>query len=143
MKVISTLLVAIVISGCASIQMPVGQETERSFSQESERPYDEAYRIIAKQMRACYRAIGLFGNGYDVQADMDAVNKQGVIELYYIGLTGAKNPEDSMFARTVTVEYSSNGSIITTTGTTPKYVYLTHRTIPTWLRGINSCGPKE
>jgi len=77
------------------------------------------------------------------KADLDTMNKQGMIELYYVGLTGAQNPEDSIFSRTVMVKEAPNGSIINTTGTTPKYVYLTHKTIPTWLRGIDSCAPKD
>ncbi len=131
------------LSGCAGIQIPPGQENERTFSQESNKHYQDAYRIIAKQMRACYRVIGLFGNGYDVQADLDTANKRGTVELYYVGLTGAQKPEDSIFSRTVTISDALNGSVISSTGTTPKYVYLMHKTIPTWLNGIDSCGPKE
>lgn len=130
------------LTGCAGIQMPPGQENTRTFTQESNKSYQEAYRLISKQMRACYRAIGLFGNGYDIQADLDAENKRGTVEVYYVGLTGAQKPEDSIFSRTVTISEAPNGSIITTTGTTPNYVYLTHKTIPTWLAGVDSCGPK-
>jgi hypothetical protein len=143
MKLIILLLTVGFLSGCAGIQIPVGQEDERTFTQESNKSYQDAYRIIAKQMRACYRVIGLFGNGYDVQADLDTTNKRGTVELYYVGLTGAQKPEDSIFSRTVTVSDAPNGSVISTTGTTPKYVYVTHKTIPTWLNGIDSCGPKE
>jgi hypothetical protein len=143
MKVIITLLVAILISGCAGVQMSVGQENEHGFTQESDKPYKEVYRIIAKQMLACYRHKTMFGNGYEVKADLDTLSKQGVIELCYVGLTGAQNPEDSIFSRTVTVKDAPNGSIIITTGTTPKYVYFTHKTIPIWLRGMDSCVPEE
>jgi hypothetical protein len=67
-------------------------------------PYLDAYRVIAKQMRACYRVIGLFGNGYDIQADLDTAHKAGTVELYHVALGGAvSKPEDSMFSRTVTV----------------------------------------
>jgi len=68
MKIIFTFLLIVLLSGCAGIQMPAGQENEHSFTQESKKTYRDAYRIISKQMRACYRYIGLFGNGYDVQS---------------------------------------------------------------------------
>lgn len=129
--------------GCAGIQIPPGSENEQTFIQESSKPYQDAYRIIAKQMRACYRVIGLFGNGYDIQADLDTMAKTGTVELYYVGFTGAQKPEESIFSRTVTISASPNGSIIKTSGTTPKYVYITHKTIPVWLDGIDSCAPKQ
>ena len=131
------------LSGCAGIQPPPGMENDRSFTQNSTKPYVEAYKIIAKQMRACYRAIGLLGNGYDVQADLDTANKTGTVELYYVGITGAQKPEDSVFSRTVTISASPDGSVITTSGTTPSYVYLTHKSIPGWLDGMDSCGPRS
>ena len=143
MKRIILLLTVSFLAGCAGIQIPPDQENQRTFTQESNKSYQDAYRIIAKQMRACYRVIGLFGNCYDVQADLDTANKRGTVELYYVGFTGAQKPEDSVFSRTVTISDAPSGSIISTTGTTPKYVYLTHKTIPTWLDGIDSCGPKK
>jgi hypothetical protein len=132
-----------VLSGCAGIEPPPGSENERSFTQNSTKPCLEAYKIVAKQMRACYRAIGFFGNGYDVQADLDTANKTGTVELYYVGIAGAQKPEDSIFSRTVTISATPNGSTITTSGTTPKYVYLTHKSIPGWLDGVDSCGPSS
>ncbi len=140
-KNLSFALILLALTGCAGIQPPQGQENQRTFVRTTDKPYREAYRIIAKQMRACYRVIGVFGNGYDVQADLDTENKTGTIELYYIGLTGAEKPEDSMVSRTVVVTGTPTGSTITTTGTTPKFVYLTHMTIPSWLDGVESCGP--
>ena len=133
----------LLLSACTVIQIPAGQEDQRIFTQETDMSYQEAYRIIAKQMRACYRVIGFFGNGYDIQADLDTMNKKGTVELYYVGFTGAKKPEESIFSRTVIVSDAPKGAIITTTGTTQKYVYLTHKTIPTWLKGIDSCGPQK
>ena len=136
-------LTAVFLCGCAAIPLPPDSELTGTYTQVVNQPYQEAYRTVAKQMRACYRAIGVFGNGYDVQADLDAVNRTGRIEVYYVGLTGAQKPEESRFSRTVLVEAQSEGSRITTSGTDPKIAYLTHRTIPTWLRGIDSCAPKE
>jgi hypothetical protein len=131
------------LSGCVGVEVPAGSENERSFTQRSAQPYREAYRIIAQQMRACYRAIGLFGNGYEVQADLDTAAKTGTVELYYVGLTGAEKPEESTFGRIVTISAAPNGSVITTKGTTPKYAYLTHKTIPMWLDGMVSCAPSS
>ena len=142
MKVLAVLLLG-VLTGCATIEMPKGQEESREFTQETAMPYQDAYRLIAKQMRACYRVIGVFGNGYDVQADLDSVNRSGRVELYYVGLTGAGKPEDSMISRNVTVKGRDAGAVITTSGTTPKFVYVNHLAIKNWLAGGESCGPAE
>ena len=90
--------------GCANIEMPPGQEDKQEFVQETTLPYREAYQIIAKQMRACYRVIGVFGNGYDIQADLDTADRSGRVEFYHVGITGASKPEDSIFSRTVTIK---------------------------------------
>jgi hypothetical protein len=134
-------LLALTLVGCATVQIPLGQESERTFVRDTSKPYQEVYRVVAKQMRACYRVLGVFGNGYDIQADLDSSAKTGTIELYPVGLTGAQKPEDSIFSRTVLITATATGATIKTTGTTPKYVYLTHMTIPTWLNGIDSCAP--
>lgn len=143
MKRFATLLAISIsmLSGCASVQIPPEQINQKTFTQESTKSYQESYRLIAKQMRACYKYIGLLGNGYDVQADLDSANKMGSVEVYYVGLTGAQKPEDSIFSRTVKITEAPNGSLITVTGTTPSYVYQTYRTIPKWLDGIDSCAP--
>lgn len=145
-KMVSKFIIAASISsllvGCAGVPLPAGQENQREFTQASELPYQQAYQIISKQMRACYRVIGLFGNGYDVQSDMDSASQTGRVELFHIGLTGSSKPEDSIFSRTIYVKSDSPGSIITTTGTTPKYVYYNHLIIKSWLKGNDSCGAK-
>lgn len=131
---------AVILGGCATIELPPGQESQREFSQETTLPYKDAYQIIAKQMRACYRVIGLFGNGYDVQADLDTAERIGRVELYHVGLTGSSKPEDSMISRTVTVKGRDNGSTVVTTGTSPKFVYGNHLAVASWLAGSDSCG---
>jgi hypothetical protein len=131
------------LAGCASVQLPPGAEERRDFTQTTSMPYQDAYRIIAKQMRACYRVIGVFGNGYDIQADLDSAARTGRIELYHVGLTGASKPEDSIFSRTVTVTTSGTGTVIRTVGTTPKYVYINHRAIAAWLAGSDTCAPAK
>jgi hypothetical protein len=135
------LLAAIALVGCASTPPPAGQEGQRAYTQQSAMPYQEAYRIIAKQMRACYRSIGPFGNGYDIQADMDTAAKTASVELYPVGLTGAEKPEDSQFSRTVSIKASGTGSLIETTGQTPKWVYMNHRAVTGWLAGDSVCRP--
>lgn len=105
----------------------------------SEVSYQAAYRLIAKQMRACYRIIGVFGNGYDVQADIDTQNKSATIEFYYVGITGAEKPEESKFGKVILIEAEGEGSRITVSGTTPQYVYGTFRTLPDWLAGETTC----
>lgn len=135
-----TLGLALLLGGCATIELPPGQENNREFIQETTLPYKDAYQIIAKQMRACHRVIGVFGNGYDVQADLDTAGRIGRVELYHVGLTGASKPEDSMFSRTVTVKGHDNGSTVVTTGTTPRFVYVNHLKVASWLAGSDSCG---
>lgn len=92
-------------------------------------------------MRACYRVIGVFGNGYDVQADADSALKTATVELYPVGLTGTQKPEDSMFSRVVQIRSTESGSVIETSGQTPRYVYATHVAISGWLAGATSCNP--
>ena len=105
----------LVLSGCAVIKVPSGQENTRTWNWETTVDYQDAYRIVAKQMRACYRVIGFFGNGYDIQADLDTSNRRGTVELYSVGLFGAEKPEDSIVSRTVTIIGTEKGSRITTT----------------------------
>jgi hypothetical protein len=138
---LATILVTLCLAGCAAYTLPQGQEHVRSFTQESSVPYQDAYRLVAKQMRACYRVIGVFGNGYDVQADLDTAQKSASIELYSVGLAGAEKPEDSIFSRTVTIKGTESGSVITTTGQTPKYVFMNHSAIKGWLSGGTTCAP--
>lgn len=129
------------LAGCATIDVPPGQENQREFVQETALPYRDAYQIVAKQMRACYRVIGLFGNGYEVQADLDSNERTGRVELYHVGLTGASKPEDSIFSRTVVIKGHDKGATVTTTGTTPRYVYINHLSVASWLAGSDMCGP--
>ena len=133
-------LLIVILGGCANIELPPGQEDRREFVQDTPLSFREAYQIVAKQMRACYRVIGLFGNGYDIQADLDTADSLGRIELYHVGITGASKAEDSIFSRTVTIKARDNGSVVTTAGTTPKYVYANHLAIASWLRGSDACG---
>jgi hypothetical protein len=135
------MILAAVVAGCATVEMPQGKEEVREFTQETKVPYVAAYQLIAKQMRACYRVIGVFGNGYDIQADLDSASKTGHIELYHVGLTGASKPEDSSISRTVTVKEHDGGAIITINGTNPKFVYMNHLAIKNWLSGGETCGP--
>lgn len=139
MKLWVVAAIGLFVVGCAGVTPPLGQENVREFSQVSAVQYQDAYRIIAKQMRACFRVIGLFGNGYDVHADLDVSGRKGYVELYPVGLAGAQRPEDSIYSRTVEVLGTPSGSIITTNGMTSKYVYATHRLISSWLSGIDTC----
>jgi hypothetical protein len=45
------------LSGCFGMAPNPGLQNERSFTQDSTKPYIEACKTIAKQMRACDRAI--------------------------------------------------------------------------------------
>lgn len=133
-------LFALGFSGCAVVSLPPGQENQREFVQETKLSLRDAYRIVSKQMKACYRGFGLLGNGYDIQADLDSGDGSARVELYYVGLSGATKPEDSVFSRTVTIRARDAGSVVTTTGTTPRYVYINHLAVASWLSGNESCG---
>ncbi|WP_290697438.1 hypothetical protein [Amphritea sp.] len=138
---VSVLLTTTILSACTPVKPPVGMENDKAFSQEADISYKQAFRIISKQMKACYAGKGLFGNGYDVYSEIDSHAKEARVEVYYVGFAGAEKPEDSMFSRTVTIKQRDHKTLITTTGTTPDYIYLTHATIPTWLRGKTTCSP--
>lgn len=137
------IIAALAISGCASVTPPPGQEDSTTFTQESSIGYKEAYRLIAKQMRGCYRVIGLFGHGYEVQNELDTEQKEGRIEIYYTGAFGAEKFEDSIYSRIVTVKEKGQGSTITTTGMRTKYAYVNHQAIKGWLRGNENCAPAK
>jgi hypothetical protein len=130
---------ASILAGCATIELPKGQESTREFIQETALPYKDAYQIIAKRMRACYSALTIFGTGYEVQADLDSAERIGRIEVYWVGPTGTLKPEDDPFNRTVTVKARDNGAVIVTTGTTPKHVYANHLAAASWVTGNDSC----
>jgi len=140
-KAFTALASALGLVACVSVRAPPGQENQTVFVRESEVPYIEAYRQIAKGMRACYRALGPLGNGNDLQADLDASSKSGTIEIYQVGLTGPVLPEKSQWSRTVVVSQSGTGSKITTSGTSANNVYRTHLLIPKWLDGVDTCRP--
>ena len=101
--------------------------------------YKDAYRLISKKMRGCYRVIGVLGNGYDVQDDIDTDLKEARVEVFHLGHTGASKFEDSIFSRIVTIKQSGTGSVITTAGTTTRYTYMNHQAIKGWLRGNEDC----
>lgn len=133
----------IILSACATIQIPEDLKGQDSFIQKTNIDYKTTYRIITKQMTACNRVIGFFGNGYDVYNEIDTSKNHAVVELFPISLGGASKPEESMFSRKVTIEKADSGSLITTSGTTPKYTYMTHSQITNWIEGNTTCSPKK
>lgn len=128
--------------GCSNIPIPPDSELSGTYTQVVAKPYQDVYRAVAKQMRACYRAITILGNGWDVQADLDALARTGRIEVYDVGLTGAKTAEASKSGRLVIVESLADGTRITTSAARPRDAYMTHLAIPGWLLGVDSCFPK-
>ncbi|RZZ81956.1 hypothetical protein EAT51_07875 [Pseudoxanthomonas winnipegensis] len=128
------------LASCASV--PANLKGQTHVELDSHVAYDEAYRIVARQMRACYRVIGIFGNGFDIQSDLDTQAKQGRIELYFVGVTGAKPDSDSKIPRTVTISQLGTGSHIVIQGNGDRYVYYTSQGIRGWLDGSNKCNGK-
>ena len=134
---------AVLIGGCSTIQLPPGEEQSTTFIQRSDVEYKTAYRIISKQMRACYVAIGLFGNGYDLTSDLDTDARIGLIEYFSIGLSGTAKFEDSMFSRKVYVTEEGTGSSVKVVGNHPTVAYMNHLAIKGWLSGNTLCKPAD
>lgn len=111
----------------------------KTFSQASSKPYPDAHRIIASQMTACRRALGPLGVGYQIQASLNTDRHLGIVDLYPIDFTGTPQQDTSILGRSVTVLDAPIGSIVVTTGSTPRRAYRTHRAIADWLDGGDSC----
>lgn len=123
---------AMFLAGCASTGGPAPGPLE----QVVDVGYQDAYRTIARQFEACYRVRGIFGNGYDVLADLDPTTQMGRVEVFSIGLTGAR---DSKLDRVVTVLGDGPRSRILTTGASAAWVERTHEAIGRWLAGDRRC----
>ncbi len=130
------------LAGCASSSLPPELADKKSFEQTSTLPYQEAYRIISRQMRVCYEKVGVGGkNGYDVVSNIDAAARRATINAFYYGMFSGSNPEDSSLSRKVTLTPAANGSTIVTSGSHSKNVYETHLSIRSWLSGVETCNP--
>lgn len=141
MKLIILFLVVSILSGCG-VTLPEKYENTHTFTQTSDIPFKKAYKTILRQMKGCYVGKGFFGNGHDVSSYLDSSAKEGIIEVIFVGLTGVYKYEESIYSRIVTVTQSeNNGSQIVITGTTPKFVYMTHISIKSWLNGNTGCTP--
>ena len=138
-KLLIALAATCTLAACG-VTMPPGQEHSKEFTQTISTNYRDAYQLIARQMRACFRVIGPFGNGQDIQADLDTANNQGRIELYGVGLTGSARAEDIPHGRIVTIARTDSGAQITVRSNTPSYAYSTHLSIAKWLSGDETCG---
>jgi hypothetical protein len=141
---VNKLLIAFVIglAGCASSSLPPELEGKNSFEQTSPLPYQEAYRIISRQMRVCYQKVGAGGkNGYDIVSSIDAAGRRATINAFYYGLFSGPNPEESSLSRKVTLTPADSGSMIVTSGSHSKNVYETHLSIRSWLSGVETCNP--
>lgn len=139
------LLMALVmgLAGCASSpSLPPELEGKKSFEQTSTLPYQEAYRVISRQMRLCFEKVGAGGkNGYEVVSNIDASGRQATINAIYHSIFSGSNPESSSLSRKVTLTPDGTGSTIVTSGGQPKKAYETHLSIRSWLSGIQSCNP--
>lgn len=102
--------------------------------------YVDAYRTIARQFEACYRARGIWGNGFDVLADLDTTEQVGRVELFKIGMSGSK---PSKVARVVTITPAGEGARVQIAGHSEKYVHITASAISGWLGGSRSCSGRS
>ena len=130
------------LAGCASSSLPPELDGKKSFEQTSTLSYQEAYRIISRQMRVCFEKVGAGGkNGYDVVSSIDAAGKKATIDALYQSIFSGSNPENSSLSRKVTLTPDGTGSTIVTSGANSKNVYETHVSIRSWLSGIQTCNP--
>jgi hypothetical protein len=130
------------LSGCASSSLPPELEGKKSFEQTSTLPYQEAYRIISRQMRVCFEKVGAGGkNGYDVVSNIDAGGRQATINAIFYSVFSGSNPENSSLSRKVTLTPDGTGSTIVTSGGQPRNAYETHLSIRSWLSGTQTCNP--
>jgi len=138
-----SLALLIGLAGCASSSsLPPELEGKRSFDQTSPLPYQEAYRIISRQMRVCFEKVGVGGkNGFEVVSSIDAAGRKATINALYHGLFSGSNPEEASQSRKVTLTPDGNGSTIVTSGPDSKNVYETHLSIRSWLSGVQTCNP--
>lgn len=120
------------LAGCAT----TGNGTPIVRDQVSDVAYRDAYRTISRQFEACYRVRGIYGQGFDVHADLDTERQMGRVELFAIGLSGTK---ESNASRVVTVVGDGPRSRILTSGVSPRYVERTHEAIGRWLTGDTRC----
>jgi hypothetical protein len=127
-------LLSLVLVACGTAP-PHGQEDQHQFVQASSIGYRDAYLIIARQMRTCYAYRGpIFNIGFDVQADLDTAAQVGRIETY-----PTDGSADHPFRRVVVVRAEGTGSVIETSGPSPRHVYQTHLVITEWLEGKTAC----
>lgn len=138
MKIIF-IAISLLISGCSVRTLPDGLEESKQITQRYDKKYVDVFKVVSKKMTSCYRSLGIFGNGYDVISHIDSDAKEGVVEVYHVGLTGAGSPEDSMMSRTVTIKDDRGATLVTTRGTTPMVVYMNHLAIKGWMNGNENC----
>lgn len=131
---VAIVALAITLAGCASTGAAPGTPVVRD--QVAEVEYRDAYRTISRQFEACYRVRGVFGNGFDVHADLDTERQMGRVELFAIGLGGTKG---SNVSRIVTVVGDGPRSRVLTSGASVRYVERTHEAIGRWLTGDHRC----
>ncbi len=130
------------LAGCTTSSLPPELEGRQSFEQTSTLPYQEAYRIISRQMRVCFEKVGAGGkNGYEVVSNIDATGRKATIDALYYSVFSGSNPQDSSLSRKVTLTPDGTGSTIVTSGAQSKNVYDTHVSIRSWLSGVQTCNP--
>ena len=130
------------LAGCTTSSLPPELEGRQSFEQTSTLPYQEAYRIISRQMRVCFEKVGAGGkNGYEVVSNIDATGRKATIDALYYSVFSGSNPQDSSLSRKVTLTPDGTGSTIVTSGAQSKNVYDTHVSIRSWLSGVHTCNP--
>lgn len=130
------------LTGCATVSLPPGQENQTTFTRTVQMDYREVYRVAARQIRTCNRSIGPFGNGYEVSAELDTGDKRAAIEVYLVGLTGVYPSGSGRYMRLVKIAEHNGGTIITTRGNLPEYAYTMDAHIGAWLKGELGCHPK-
>lgn len=122
---------AILLVGCVQVTPPLGQENQKEFTQEFDRPFKEVYRTTVRQLIDCYA-----GPGAKVIPELDMTAQRAQIEM-----SADRGPSSwDRGLRTVIIEgLSDKKTKVTTLGKTPSFVYGTHTMIPKWLAGSTDC----
>lgn len=122
-------ILAISLVGCASVTLPPGKESQKSFTQELDKPYGEVFRKVVRQMNEC---IG--SEVVKILPEFDPVAKTAHIELQERGFTGTEI--------ILNIDMSPVSDIrtkVTTVTEKPRFSYGMHLMIAKWAAGSKDC----
>ena len=127
-------------AGCASPpKPPPGSENNRSFTASTPVGYQDAYRSVARRSSACFGQGGIFSINHQVQADLDAVEKIGRVEVFPVGLYSATDKDSDRKSYVTTIKAKGDGAEVTTTGPVRNTAYIVNLLNMQWIAGVPAC----